>query len=448
MSRAQDAEWYRKLAPLSVEVLQYLKSDLQGLYDQKHLFLSGDITTPFFDYSHIELEELYIKKQGLIALRSDIARTEQNPLIRDLYVAKIDEYSANIQLLESAYGACTDQNEVEKHIQNFAEANTYLYGEPDPKIFSSTLFRLRRKLQSVSEEIKKKHTKEYEALLQLVTDLPDKKPVYHFVIEKTDRHLPNFVRDIKEVAALFEDALTKKGLSDTWKVEVDITGHLETFSVVGHKRVIKIPGQAFFDRASERGDNYTLHRIQGLIAHEVETHVVRRRNGRTSALRLLGAGLDRYRKGDEGIATFRSQQARRSRSFAGFLGHLSVGLAYGLEPHGSKKNFADLYKLLLAYFTVIGGYELARSKDKAWHMCWRVFRGTTCFVPGVVFTKDALYREGNILIHQLLHAYPEAEKDFNVGNFDPTKKTHVVALCELGILKDDPWRKIAEEFCT
>jgi hypothetical protein len=447
MSTALDTQWYRQLAPLSVEVLQYLKSDLKGLHDQKQLFLAGDIANPFFDYSHIELGELYLKKEGLLSLQKEIVRHEHNGIIRDLYTAKIDEYLANITLLQSAYGACTDQSAVEAHIKSFDEANDFLYGKPDRAIFNGTLYRLRLKLRSVPEAVKVLHAQHYERLSSLVYDLPAKKPLYRFAIEKAQRPVREEIYDIAEVIALFQSALAERGLSPKWNVEVDQTGHLETFSVIGHKRVIKIPGQEFFDRAKKRGDAYTRTRIQGLIAHEVETHVVRRRNGRTSSLRLLGAGLDRYRKGDEGIATFRSQQARRSRSFAGFLGHLSVGLAYGLEPNGTKKNFAELYEVLLSYFLVVGGYELVRSKDKAWHMCWRIFRGTTCSVPGVVFSKDALYREGNILIHQLLSAYPEAEQDFNVGNFDPTKKTHVRALCTLGLLAEDPWLQIAEDFC-
>ncbi len=442
MSTSIDSDWYRQLAPLSIEVLRYLKSDLQGLQQQKDSFFAGESRVPFFNYAHIEIEQIKEKVLGLQRLRERIIAQEELAVVAELYTAKIDEYLANALLLQSSYDASVAPHRAAAAMADFKKVNTYLYGEINPDMFNLTLRTLRRKLQKVPQELKTQHPEAAERLEYLVRELPSEGDSYVFAIEKHPVEQTEIIKDIVEITDMFQKALLERGLADRWKVRVDTTGQLHTFSVINHEQVIAIPGQQFF---LEMHEGYSLAKLNGLIAHEIDTHIIRRHNGRRSQLRLLGAGLDRYHRGEEGIATYRAQREKGSRSFAGFLGYLSLGLALGMEPHGQPKDFAGLYEILYAYFLLVGRFEEQMAHQRAWHACWRVFRGTTCSEKGVVFMRDATYRQGNILIHQLLHTYPQAEADFDVGNFDPTQKSHISALLKLGLLPEHPWKAIAAD---
>lgn len=446
MGKAIDQRWYKQLAPLSIETLLYLKSNLTELEEQRRLFLNGEIENPFFDYSHIDISEIELKKAGLSALRNTIEHEETNEVVRSVYIAKIDEYLAHAKLLKASFEMSQNPTATEAAVENFTDANEYLYGVVSQKVCNLTLRTLGRKLTKVPQERTLRYQNEYEMLVKLTQNLPDETYGYQFSILKQEFLNTKVVTDIREVVTLFEEALRVRGLSDTWRVEVDETGLRTTFSVVGHKRIVAIPGQEFF--LQEHGGRlYTVAKLRGLIAHEIDTHAVRRFKGRRSTLWLLGAGLDRYDRGDEGLATYRAQKEKGTRSFAGFLGHLSMSVALGMEYGGAKKNFAELYVILRAYFLIVGNFDESIAATRAWHACWRVFRGSTCSQRGVVFLKDALYREGNIRIHQLLATYPNAEADLNIGNFDPTRYAHVCALLTLGLLPHDPWEKIATDFC-
>ncbi len=439
MGTSIDTHWYRQLAPLSIEVLHYLKSDLHGQEAQRLAFFSGEVQVPCFDYSHIEIGQIEGKVSGLKELRERIIAQEKEAVVTELYTAKIDEYLANALLLRSAYEASVAPQHGYAAMEHFKKANTYLYGELDADMFNLTLRTLRRKLANVPQEVQRNHPEEYARLQRLVQDLPVPAQRYAFALAQQTPRDSRIIQDIVEITGLFQSALLDRGLADVWKVLVDTTGLLQTFSVVNHERVLAIPGQEYFTAHG----GYTVAQLNGLIAHEIDTHIIRRHNGKRSLLRLLGAGLDRYHRGEEGIATFRAQREKGSRSFAGFLGYLSLGLTQGMERGGAAKDFAELYTLLNAYFLVVGGFTQPIAQMRAWHACWRVFRGTTCAEPGVVFKRDAMYRQGNILIHQLLAAYPDAEKDFDVGNFDPTKKTHITALLKLRLLSGEPWETLA-----
>ena len=64
-------------------------------------------------------------------------------------------------------------------------------------------------------------------------------------------------------------------------------------------------------------------------------------------------------------------------------------------------------------------------------------RSTDCKTPGTVFTKDIVYREGNIGVWELIRTSPNEMKRFNVGKFDPTNPRHLWILTELGITEND-----------
>lgn len=172
-----------------------------------------------------------------------------------------------------------------------------------------------------------------------------------------------------------------------------------------------------------------------MVAHEIGTHVARRTNGERSKLQLLGLGLDRYIRAEEGIATYNQQLVEGAKEFAGVPRYLSVAVAKGVD--GTPRDFRET-------FEVIKDYRLLSSIKKntdaaaetAYNDCVRIFRGTTCNTPGAIYPKDMAYF-GNRAIWALVNKYSNAVEYFSIGKYDPTNEEHVALLSQLGILDED-----------
>ncbi|MBY0538309.1 flavohemoglobin expression-modulating QEGLA motif protein [Patescibacteria group bacterium] len=164
--------------------------------------------------------------------------------------------------------------------------------------------------------------------------------------------------------------------------------------------------------------------IKGLIAHEIGTHGLRKKNGQQSKVLLLSSGLDRYEQGEEGLATFREQAETPTADYAGLEAYFAIGIAKGMDG-GSKRNFAQVFEILTNYYLISENTDTARAKELAWSRCERIFRGTTGTVPGVVFSKDLMYREGNISHWKAVANGALDGLDLDSGKFDPTNPRHV-----------------------
>ena len=181
-------------------------------------------------------------------------------------------------------------------------------------------------------------------------------------------------------------------------------------------------------------------RLKALIEHEIGTHVARREKGERTKLKLLGLGLDRYLKGEEGIATYQEQKIEGANDFSGFDGHFAISLASGID--GKKRNFREVFDILKNYYfikskkqTTEGAWESA--ENSAWSRCIRTFRGTSCQTPGACFTRDIAYREGNIGVWNVIKNNPEEIKRFSVGKYDPGNPRHIWILEQLNITDED-----------
>jgi len=158
---------------------------------------------------------------------------------------------------------------------------------------------------------------------------------------------------------------------------------------------------------------------------------------------LLGLGLDRYLRGDEGIATLREQSLEdKIEDFSGLGGHLAIGLAIGLD--GQPRDFRSVYKIMESYFlfnNLKEGKTLAEAKEEAqktaWDRCIRTFRGSDCKTPGICFLQDIVYREGNIAVWQVIKDNPAEMLRFNIGKYDPSNYRHIWILEQLGITDQD-----------
>lgn len=131
---------------------------------------------------------------------------------------------------------------------------------------------------------------------------------------------------------------------------------------------------------------------------------------------------------------------------------------YGLD--GKKRDFREVYEILNKHFylkALIKKLEKSESKvsdekkkkpenyektlavavNNAWNRTVRTFRGSNQSKAGVCYTKDIIYRQGNIAVWQLIGKKPEELFRLSVGKYDPANPRHIWILDQLGISEKD-----------
>jgi uncharacterized protein (TIGR02421 family) len=125
-----------------------------------------------------------------------------------------------------------------------------------------------------------------------------------------------------------------------------------------------------------RSSHYRLSRVQGLLAHEVGTHIVTFFNGREQPLKLLAAGLAGADELQEGLAVL--AEALTGELTEGRL-RLLAGRVVAVHRLTQGADFVEVFRELSRQH----GFSARTSFDIA----LRVFRGGG-------FTKDAIYLRG------------------------------------------------------
>lgn len=439
-----DEEWYSRFEPIgSFSVHEYLDGNKQYREKQKRRFLSGEIDNPKLDYPKIDLEELSEREVSLLQLKKDIIDQEENETVRRAYRWRINEKIAEVRMLRAA--SLGD-------MRRFGRYSEFVYGKPSLEIFYYTLNKLRETTSSQLFSSNPDIQEAAQGLLSLLpADLPEKKldsslglPGETEVARARERTLIEMGRliDIEagekggkysadEIRDIFQAALNNLQ-AEGWQVVVD-TSSKSGISVDQEQREVKIP----------ESRKVAFSKLRLLILHEVGTHVARRLNGERSRLHLLGLGLDRYERGEEGVATMREQVlADKVEDFTGLEGHLAIGLAAGLD--GIPRDFSQVYIILEKYYylkSLLSGREpkeaLEEAQNNAWNRTVRTFRGTDCATRGTCFTKDIVYREGNIGVWGVIRDNPEELLRFSVGKYDPANLKHIWILNTLGISEAD-----------
>ena len=185
-----------------------------------------------------------------------------------------------------------------------------------------------------------------------------------------------------------------------------------------------------FAKLAVRAKPLTPNALLGLIAHEIGTHVVRQARGAASQLQLLSLGLAGYEAGEEGLAMYREQQFTGFTDFAGVEAYRAAGLAYGLDGH-EPRSFRHAFEVLVDYFLIVRQVDTETAQILAWKRCLRTFRGTPGGIPGCVFTKDIVYRDGNIATWVQMQDGTYNGIDLDAGKFDQTNPDHRALVCEL-----------------
>lgn len=377
------------------------------------------------DYPSLDKFDFEEKEAGLLKLKMDILKEEEDEVVRNIYLWKINEKLAQLRMLRA-----TKNGDDRK----FARYSRFIYGNPEQDIFNKSLADIKGAIEQgfKSDDIRILFAaKRLEENINLETAgeyfnernfLPVKKRVIDNPYEKKEREFSAY-----EIAEAFKEALKELKI-EGWNVVVD--KNFANISASQEKKILKVP------------ENRKLKEInlKGLIAHEIGTHILRRENGEKSKLMLLGLGLDRHINGEEGISTYNQQKIEGADDFAGFNGHLAISLACGLD--GKKRDFRDVFNIIRDYVFISSKNKdkqktWGNAKNTSWNICVRTFRGTSCDSPGACLTRDIVYREGNVGVWNLVNENSNEIRRFSVGRYDPTNSRHIWILEQLGITDED-----------
>lgn len=434
-----DANWYERFQSLgSFQAHEYFDGDKEHREEQQRAFISGEIINPNLDYPAIDPERLANDESSLLQLKKDIITQEPNETVKQIYRWKLNEKIAELRMLKA-----TESGDM----RSFKKYSEFVYGKPSSEVFAYTVNNLKEKAAS---KLSSKKPGLGQAAQELHDLLPADLPTEEYKLpeeaaigqarEQTLQELkhllpteevPNAEYGPEEIREVFQAALESLK-AEGWNIIIDTTSKTG-ISVDQENKSIDIP----------ESRKLSFSKLESLVAHEIGTHVARRLNGERSKLQLLGLGLDRYEQGEEGIATMREQVlGDKVKDFSGLEGHLAVGLATGVD--GVERDFREVYTILENYFyfkSLLAGKSpeeaLTSAQNNAWKRSVRTFRGTDCQTKGACFTKDMIYREGNIGVWDVINKNDGELMRFNVGKYDPANPRHIWILDQLGISESD-----------
>jgi hypothetical protein len=426
----------RFLEVATFQAYEYLGGSSAFREEQKKKFIDGEIRNPELDYPELDINHLNAIETELLTQKADVLAHEQNETVKQVYRWRINEKIAEARLLKATLNG---------DMRRFARYSEYVYGVPSEEVFEYTVSKIREKAQEALSSDNGELRNSAQALLAVLPEvsavseqaLPDQELIEHAHRQVSEEFsdLINLPVDGDEIDAegiksAFDQAIEQLD-GDGWEVVID--PEASNISINQEKKTARIPE----DRKVSK------EKLVGLIVHEIGTHVARRINGERSKLKLLSLGLDRYEVGEEGVTTLREQSIKNKvDDFAGEPRHLSISLALGLD--GRPRDFRGVYEIMekLHYFeNIVEGKApdeaLTKAQTKAWAGTLRTFRGTDCSTPGVCFTKDIIYREGNISVWDIVKAKPEEMLRFSIGKYDPANSRHIAVLEQLGITDAD-----------
>lgn len=438
-----DQGWFSQFTKISsFQIYEYFEGEYHFREKQRRLFSEGKIENPVLDYPLLNKKHLDAKEVAHKSLLNTILSDERNLLIRRAYQKKIEEKLVEIQILKASRA---------KDWSKFISGCKKIYGYPSLKAQGHTAAWLQREFRKAKKgkglEISKRGIAKLELLIEKwlgkipkhyrIVKLPTKS-LFGKKLKNLQRELqvilkPALARkppyNAKNICEIFNKAVPLAGISG-WEAVVVKSSSISIGTDPSTKK-IRIPHKKYLYSSD----------LRALIVHEIGTHARRQFNGEKSAFSLLSLGLDRYEESEEGLATLKEQLVRDSfDDFSGFPGFLAVCLALGCD--GEKRNFRQVYEEINSIFfllKLIGGKNSAIAKTEAAREAWersvRTFRGTDCSTPGICFTKDIIYREGNMKLWNFLLKTEINISEFDAGKYDPLNSEHIKLLNSLGIIK-------------
>jgi len=417
-----DSFWYKALMKNHTSLLKCLNGDYDFRIRQYELFIKGNIINPTLDYPFINENKIvrYIKRYELLKLK--ISNEENNKIIKFLYLAKIQEYISELEIVKSI-----KQENREVFVKNCEK----LYGKIKNNILLFTvediLIRLNDRKNKKNDLIKLESALvNIKTFLEVKVRLEDRistpsnelfQKISKIFIEKYSR--------VFDLIPIVEEEYNSSKIRKIFRnviSELHITGGKVRISNMAFTDVINFsPQNLLIEIPLSKTINY--QRLRELIAHEIICHMQRAFYGGLSFLQLLSIGLPGYYESEEGLGVlFEQLIGEKFDTTVGESRYLAIALAQGFD--GQAKDFREVFEIMLEYYQLFLNENESNEvcEKQAWTDCLRVFRGTDAKTRGQCFIKDLSYRNGNIHIWEWLKNN-EFDLDFLIsGKFDLTNQ--------------------------
>lgn len=424
--------------------------------EQERLFLDGRIKNPSLNYpvlakndTEANLVDLERTVLDLMAQSTDLAHDEDREaaLYDILRVRRLEVGLLNISRLLTTRQSTDDESE--KAAKVFNLANDEIHGKLETARFRGLLLEVQQKSKQLLSNDFPEIVREAAGYFVANTGAVTSKDEVTRPLEVNLDQLSKLGDLVREKFADLISCVPEKPDSET----LSINDLAEVFQKAHQARStgwgVRIqPGKKSVDaRQSEsstvigdRRKQPTSAEAIALLIHENGVHVERRRQGDASGDVLLGGtGLAGYLDAEEGLAKILEQAISGQASDSGVQYYTALGLARGLD--GKPRDFRDVYELeyrrrIIKEYEDKGIVDKDRSqklKELAYNTCVRIFRGTPCDIPGMVYTKDQAYFMGNQKMLELvlnIVDLPGEQKDeaFSMlfaAKYDPTNPLHV-----------------------
>ena len=420
-SAALDAALFPRYKAAYVDILNVVAPDPDSVARARERFLSDEIENPTFTYHQQRSVDYAANAAALQQLAADIESDRSLP--EPVVVAYRGAITEQLQVIAIAqalqeYSATGDG---ERFAAELTPLVTEIYGRPRLDTFNDIFGRFQAEF---TESSRNHESPAARRLQELTTGYVRSLHPPHMPPPADIRDGTGVCTKSTELAAAFREGFSVLGITD-WSVMV--SAYASTIRVVPSAGCIWIPNDS---ELSVRAKPLTPNAVLGLIAHEIGTHVLRQVRGATSSLQLLSLGLAGYEAGEEGLAMYREQQYTGLADFAGVDGYLAAGLAEGLDGH-VPRTYREVFTILVDYFSVVRQVDRQTARILAWQRCLRTFRGTPGDIRGCIFTKDIVYRDGNIATWLQMQDGTFDDLDLDRGKFDQTNSEHRALLCEL-----------------
>ncbi|MFC1655295.1 tyrosine/phenylalanine carboxypeptidase domain-containing protein [Patescibacteria group bacterium] len=166
-----------------------------------------------------------------------------------------------------------------------------------------------------------------------------------------------------------------------------------------------------------KGAEFTQSRLENLIIHEIETHILTAENGKSQAYELFNRGLANYLETQEGLAIYNilSQKKEEEKNL-----YLSISLVYAVDL-AMNHSFVEIFEKML---------DAKIPPERAWRSAVKVKRGLEDTKEAGGFTKDFLYFKGYRQIQSFV-AKGGKIKDLYTGKFNADDVDIILQIPEL-----------------
>lgn len=417
-----DDRWFQELQQINVSDLdlKWLSGFMRVSAQEKIRFFQNDVENPEFWYvqDHNGEDEQMIERYQ--TLLDTLLTEESNETIRSVYKDKINAQINRVEMLQ--FSRTGDD-------KGFYDLAVEVYGKPKNHNFALVAEHVLKLVDCPRSDAQEQAAKRLSKIFSKIDT--SKMAISHDIlpppVEADERQLSAL-----EVAEVFQSVLDRHEITD-WTIEVDPSGYRTRFSVLPDHKVVNIPSD---EHLGSRARPLTMNRALAVAEHEVGVHVRRAHEGAKQRLRLLSAGLQGYLRGEEGLASYVQQQIEGATEYYGLDRYLAIGVAVGLD--GTKRDFRSVFAIVRDYYTLSSSPRTDEQliATLSWELTVRVFRGTTGQTPGLVYTRDQVYFEGNVGIWKLLIERPHVFEQLFIGKFDPLAPTHIDALRDLEIITE------------